>query len=204
MTHTALIGLALKINGAVFLIAIVSFFKCADRTAMFERSFSFSTDIIQKIKERIFVELTTTLKPLFCQPQDEAIMVLDVLRPDGEAWKEGAIDPQGTEDYKNALHRLINDYTKSMADFRSLKTIVDRCRFWAGYLGWSILLVIIMQGVGLGYCGIIDKALSLCSKNLPVHIIIVFSIVSVINALLSLPFLLHYHGRIDKYGREYN
>lgn len=204
MTHTALIGLALKINAPVLFIAIVSFFKCADRTAMFERSFSFSTDIIQRIKERIFVELTTTLKPLFLQPQDEAINVMDDLRPDGEAWKEGAIDPQGTEDYKNALHRLINDYTKSMSDFRSLKTIVDRCRFWAGYLAWSILFVLIMQGVGLCYCGIIDKAFSLCSKDLPVYIIIIFSVVSFFNALIPLPFLLHYHGRIDKYGREYN
>lgn len=204
MTHTALIDSALAIHVSVFIISIVSFFKCADRTAMFEKSFSISKDTIQKIKERIFEELTTTLKPLFRQPQDEAIKVLDVLRPGGEAWKEGAIDPQGTEDYKNALHSLINDYTKSMADFRSLKTIVDRCRFWAGYLSWSILLVLIMQGAALGYCAIIDKALSLCSKNLPVYILIVFSIVLIINALLSLPFLLYYHGRIDKYGREYN
>lgn len=205
MTHTALIGLALKINGPVFLLAIVIFFKCADRTAIFERSFSFSTDIIQRIKERIFVELTTTLKPLFRQPQDKAINVLSILRPDGEAWKEEpAVDPQGTEDYKSALHSLINNYTKAMADYRSLIKIVSRCKFWAGYLGWSILIVIIMQGVGLGYCVIIDKALSLCSKNLPVYIIIVFSIVSFANALLSLPFLLYYHGRIDTYGREYN
>jgi len=204
VTHTALIDLVLAFHGSVLIISIIFFFKYADRTAMFEKSFSISGDTIQKIKEKIFEELTTTLKPLFRQRQDEVIKIMGDLRPDGEAWKEEAIDPQGTEDYRNSLHSLIKVYPKSMADFRSLKAIVDWCRFWAGYLSWSMFFVLLMQGVALGYCAIIDKIFGLCAKNLPVYILIAFSIVSIINALLPLPFLLYYHGRIDKYGREYN
>lgn len=205
MTHTALIDWALGIHGSVFALSLVCFFKCADRTAMFERSFGSSIDTIQRIKERIFVELSMTLKPLFSQPPDEAIKVLGILRPDGEAWKEeGAVNPQETEDYKNALHSLINNYTKAMADFRTLNTIVARCKFWAAYLSWSILIILIIQGVALIYCGIIDKAFNLSSKDYPVYSFIIFTVCLLINSFFSLPFLLFYHGRIDKYGREYN
>ncbi len=205
MTHTLLIDWALGIHGTVFVLSLVSFFKCADRTAMFERSFSTSIDIIQRIKERIFIELSTTLEPLFSQPSEKAIKELSILRPDGEAWKEeGSVNPQETEEYKNALHSMINNYTKAMADFRTLNTIVDRCKYWAGHLSWSILIVLIIQGVALIYCGIIDKASSLCSKDYPVYTFIIVTVCLIINSLFSLPFLLYYHGRIDGYGREYN
>lgn len=201
MTHTALIDWVLTFHGSVLVISIMFFFKYADRTSMFEKSFSISDE---KMKERIYGELTATLKPLFSQSQDKVIKVLGDLRPDGEAWEEEAVDPQGTEDYKNSLHRLINKYPKSMADLRSLKTIDDWCRFWAGYLSWSMFSVLIMQGVALGYCAIVDKIFDLYTKSPPVYILVAFSIVSIINALIPLPFLLYYHGRIDKYGREYN
>ena len=206
MTHSSLINWALGTHGTVFIIALTSFFKYADRTTMFERSFKISMDTIQRIKERIYGELSITLRPLFDQPQGEAIKILEILRPDGEAWTEETVgvSPQETEDYKNAIYGLIKNYTMAMGDYRIVKTTIDRCKFWAGYLSWSILSVLIMQGLALIHCGIIDKAFCLCSKDFPVYAFMLVTVCLIINCFFSLPLLLFYHGRIDKYGREYN
>ncbi len=206
MTHSTLINWAIGIHSTVFFIALASFFKCADRTTMFERSFKISADTIQRIKERIYAELSITLKPLFGQPQSETIKIMEILRPDGEVWKEerAGVNPQETEDYKNAIYGLINNYTMAMGDYRILKTTIVRCKFWAGYLSWSILAVLIIQGLALIYCGIIDKAFGLCSKDFPAYSFMFLTVCLIVNSFYSLPFLLFYHGRIDKYGREYN
>ena len=156
------------------------------------------------MKERIFGDLSTSLKPLFSQPQDKTMNVLNIYGPDGEAWREEAINTQETEQYRNLIHDFINSNANAMSDFRILNVISERCKLWAGYLSWSILTVLVMQGVALIYCGIIDKALDLCSSNWLVYTLIVITIFLVINAFISLPFLLYYHGRIDKYGRQYN
>ena len=206
MTHSTLINWALGIHGVVFVIALPIFFKYADRTNMFERSFKISLDTIQRIKERIYAELTITLKPLFGQPEGKAIKIMEILRPDGEAWTEESVrvNPQETEAYKNAIYGLINNYTMAMGDYRILKTTIDRCKFWAGYLNWSILAVLITQGLAIIYCGIIDKAFGLCSKDFPAYSFVFLTVCLIVNSFYSLPFLLFYHGRIDKYGREYN
>lgn len=163
MTHSTLITLSIAIHSTAFLISLVYFFKYADRTAMFEKSFKISLDCIQRIKEKIYAELSTTLKPLFEQPECKAIKILEILRPDGEAWTEenAGVNPQETEGYKNAIYGLINNYTMAMGDYRILKTTILRCKFWAGYLCWSILAVLFIQGLALIYCGIIDKILGL-------------------------------------------
>lgn len=203
MTHTTLIDWALGIHLSVLGMSLIGFFKCADRTAMFKNSFDLYASTIQRMKESIFGDLSTTLRPLFNQPQDRTMNVLHIFGPDGEAWREEAINSQETEQYRNLIQRFIDSNTNAMSDFRTLNLICDRCKFWAGYLSWSIMIVLVLQGAALVYCGIIDKAFDLCSKNWPVYTLIVITVCLVVNAFISLPFLLYFHGRIDKYGRQY-
>jgi hypothetical protein len=193
----------LAFNGTVFLVALTAFYKCHDRTGMFEHSFKNHPIIIQKIKERIFNELSLTLKPFFTKPRNSVIKIITDFEPGGGAWQEGHVDTQESEQYRNAIDSFLDSNVNTLAIFRKITTMEKRCRFLADYLSWSVLIVIILQGIYLIVFGVLDKMCGKCMNNCIIILLITSDILFIINCFLPLPFSLYYHKKIDTYGRKY-
>lgn len=203
MNHEALVNLMLGFNGTVLVIGLTAFYKCHDRTGMFEHSFKTHPLLLQKIKEKIFTQLSLAIKPLFTQPRDAAIKIICSFEPGGSAWQEGSVDTQETEAYRNALNAFVNDNIGALAVYRNVSTMINKCSFWADYLSWSIFALLVVQLLSMLVFGVIDKV---CGKCIEDHYIITFlflQVVMIVNCLLPLPFSLYYHKRIDTHGKKY-
>jgi hypothetical protein len=204
VNHEVLINSLLGFHGAVFVIAIGCFWKCVDRTAMFASSYKNYENTIRKIKERIFGDLSLALKPLFSHPDEKAIGILNLFGPEGEYWKEEEANVQETEEYKNAVMGFIKDNASALADFKTISSLVRKCKYWAGYLRWSIFGVLILQAISLFLFWVLDKIYGHTFGNLTIYVIVGVSVIFIINGFLSLPLLLYYHGKADDYGSKYD
>jgi hypothetical protein len=204
MTHDTLLNLALGAHVTILGIAIVCFFKCADRTAMFENSFKNHSMTMCRIKERIYGDLSLALKPLFTQQDEKIIGILKVFEPGGECWQEKKVNAQETENYRNAIAGFLNDNVSALADFKNLNLLVDRCKYWAGYLRWGLLFVLGNQLIQLLIIGVIEKICGHCFENSTIIILIFISTVFVGNCFVPLPLLLYYHGKADRYESKYD
>ena len=98
-------------------------------------------NITIKIEEKIFGELSITLKPLLKEEQGKAIIIISQWSDGLGEYKEKPADLQGTERYKNALYDFINSNANSMADFRNLTLSIDKCLFWKRYLKYSAYIL---------------------------------------------------------------
>ncbi|MCX7000083.1 MAG: hypothetical protein NT106_07295 [Candidatus Sumerlaeota bacterium] len=204
MTHDTLVNLALGSHFAILGIAVVCFFKCADRTAMFKNSFENHSATMLRIKERIYVDLSLALKPLFAEQNEKIVGVLDFFEPGGEYWQEEKVNTQETEAYRNAIMRFLTDNVSALADFKDLNLFVARCKYWAGYLRWGLLIVFGAQLIQLFIIGVIDKTCGHCFGDNTIITLILVSVIFIGNCFLPLPLLLYYHGKADAYGSKYD
>lgn len=158
----------------------------------------------KKIEQRIFAELSTTLKPLFKEEDSKTIIILDQWADSIGGYNEKPTDLQGSDLYMNALYDFINSNANSMADFRNLTLYIDKCLFWKRYLKYSAYILVgfnLIAAVFESYCKVYQV---LNNDKMVIMGLLLISFIFIINCFCSLWPLNLYQDKIENYERKYD
>src|SRR6266852_9727879 len=154
MTHSELVNLILGCHTSIFVAASAAYYKYGDRTELFNRSLQGTDSAFGRIRQRITVELADALKPIFENPGS---VPTPIFAPSGESYIERAVNPVGSELYKEAIRDFLENSGDAIADYRSLLLARRGWCFWARFLSWSLLGLLVLEILLLASIGLLDK-----------------------------------------------
>ena len=141
MTLSAVAALALKVHGAVLVVAIAAYYKYGDRTSLFSRALQGNRRLRQAVRDNIAAELSRHLQPVI---RDAAHTTSPVLNEAGE-YIEYATDITESEAFYQAIRDYVSLSASSLLDYRLAIQSGDRWRAWAHRLSSSILTLVILE-----------------------------------------------------------
>lgn len=142
MTHAELVDLLLKVHVGILGVALVLFYSYSDRTDGFAASLKGVSAVQAEMRRRMVGALASRLHDVF---QNPGSVPSPVLGPDGEAYSERAVNPIGSESFREALRDFMHDNSSPLADYRSLVAASNSWCFWANKLSWFVFSLFIWQ-----------------------------------------------------------
>ncbi len=199
MTHAELIGLLLTAHAGILGVALVLFYTYSDRTDGFAASLKGVSTALAEMRRRMVAELGSRLDPIFESPGS---VPSPVLGPDGEAYSERAVNPIGSEAFREALRDFVEDNSAPLADYRSLMAASNSWCFWANKLSWFVLSLFIWQIVATAVT-FLDKV---SAWALPTYVNVALWVPTVAIGLACLLAVLGrflYYTRITRFRMKY-
>lgn len=192
---------SLGIDGAALLAYLAAFYKYGDRTDVYKNSLSGASALLVEIERQIAFELAVHLQPLF-RGDPPPVIELSLVQPDGTPFKEVAVNPVGSENYRQAVVEFVLAENEAMNAYRIVTSGRSRWGAWARRLSWSLLTGIGLHGVlGFGLLGV-----RFAEWNAPVKVLIVccgLSFCLFVFVLLCAAFMMRSHDQIQHYKGIY-
>ena len=199
MTHAELIGLLLTAHGGVLGVSLILFYSYSDRTDGFAGSLKGISTVQAGMGRRMVAELSNTLEPVFESPGS---VPSPVLGPDGEAYSEHAVNPIGSEAFREALRDFVEENSVPLAEYRSLMAASNSWCFWTNKLSWFVLSLLIWQIVATAVT-FLDK---LTAVTLPTYVNVALWVPTVglgLACLLAVLGRFLYYTRITRFRMKY-
>jgi hypothetical protein len=195
------LGWSLGIDGAALLAYLAAFYKYGDRTDIYKNSLSGTSALLVEIERQIAFELAVRLQPLF-RGDPPPVIELSLIQPDGTPFKEVAVNPVGSENYRQAVVEFVLAENEAMNAYRIVTTGKGRWGTWARRLSWSLLTGIGLHGVlGFGLLGV-----RFAEWNAPVQVLIAscgLSFCLFVFVLLCAALMMRSHDQIQQYKGIY-
>ncbi len=194
MSHSDLVDVLLKMHVTVLLASLAAFYAYSDRTDGFAASLKGTTEVLTELRRRIAKALGDKLTPIFESPGS---VPSPVLGPDGGTYVERAVNPVGSEIYRETIRDFVEERADWICDYHSLLSARDRWCFWAGAFRNLLLGLFSWQ---LITCGLLfaDKVSAL---ELPVWLMCAISTatgLAVASSIVTVVFrLLHYRTIVN-------
>jgi amino acid transporter len=191
VTPEILTKLVIASHVAILISAFTVLVKFSSLSSNFMNWRSDIEETLRNIKRKLAVDLGEKLKPII---ENTDTIATSILGPDGN-YCETAVSPVEGENYRNTLFDFINDKAHEMARYRSLLLAHMAYSFWARYLSYTIVVLIVVEAVIsalIGYYGILN------GKNISdilIKISFLVSGIGIIICFLGLVFLLINHNR---------
>jgi hypothetical protein len=134
---------ALTAHTVILPAAILGFYRSSDRSDRFAKSVGIKDDQLSKMRSVITCALEDHLEPVFLRADSEPILVL----PD--AYRERAVNPVGSERYREALRAFIDANIPTVAEYGRACRAKRQWHRWAirqdcltlGLVIWEIICV---------------------------------------------------------------
>ena len=155
MTHETLINLVCVAHAAIFGSAFTGLIKFSSFSSGFRNWRNDIEGILKNAKRTLAVNLGRKLKPII----DNATTTTNILDSDG-SYCETPVSPTEGEIYHNTLFDFINDNAHEMARYRSLWLAHGAYSFWARYLSYTTIILMVVEIITLaliGYFGILKE-----------------------------------------------
>ncbi len=150
MTHQDLLSITLSVHAAVLLGALAAWYKYGDRSDVLARSLGGTEKILSTLRMMISRDLTAAIKTVLATVSSNPSPILG---PDGKnsTYSEKASNFLESESFRQAVRDYIDFGADAISDYRLLMRARTIWCLWARVLRWSILTLIILQGLFL--CG---------------------------------------------------
>jgi len=191
MTHDELLILVSSVHVGICTLSVIALFQCGSWSTRFRTWLKDVDNKLDRLRRDIAFELAEKLKPVFEKAEDIFSVILS---PEG-GYCEGAVNPAGSEEYRNAISGYVEKSMHKFADWRSLHIIRSSNLFWAIYLSWGITLVFIIELLLLAIMFAIEKGFEYPLSNKLLWGFFIVTGIFVVNALIGLVFSLVYHNK---------
>lgn len=198
MSDAEIVNLALSIHGAVLLAAIAAYYKYGDRTDLIDKSLRGTDEVLVKVRQLIADELGETLGAIFDEPATVEIVVA------AGTYTELPGNPVGSEAYRDCIREFVETASNTMVDCRVLRSARDSWCFWARFLSWAILCLLMWELVSCGLIAVLDKAFGVAIPDHVVNLTMLPTVVGVVAVVFPFPFLLKYHDVISSFKVKYH
>jgi hypothetical protein len=200
MTHETIVNVAVGGHFGVLVFALAGFHKWGFSSSEFKTWKKETYQTLENLKIKISEKLEESLKPVF---DGFGRVIKSNILDSGGHYCEKPVNPVGSESYRNALFEFVDNNVDELVDYKLLKRTRKAFGFWTAYLSWSILGLVILEGVILGMVGVIDKLLGYCVPDVIVNWSVLPTGIAVLSCFLALPFSLAYYGKGIRYGEQY-
>jgi hypothetical protein len=146
--------LLLQVHGVVGVTALTVFYQYSDRTEGFISSLNGTTTVLTELRRRMVVDLQRVLEPVFTSPGS---VPSPILGPDGNAINDGtyvetAVNPVGSERFRECVRTFIDSDVRSIIEYRSLALARQHWCFWCSFLSrillgiflWQLLVILLL------------------------------------------------------------
>ncbi len=159
MNHGDLVNLYFGIHCPILLASLVAYYRLGDHGHAQLTATAAINDTLTQIRRKISVSLAERLEPVFSDP-DSVVRVTQICGPDGKPYTEENVSPVGSERYREAIFRFVEQRSGPMADCRSLGLLRSSWLRWLRLRGWSVLGIVAWQCVSVGptfFCEILFR-----------------------------------------------
>jgi hypothetical protein len=191
VTHETLINIVLGAHFAILSAAFAVWLYFSIFSNNYRNWRNDIEDALRKLKRDIAVSLSEKLKPIL---KNAGAATNNILDSNGN-YLEKVVDPTEGESYLNALFGFINDKTHEMARYRSLFLTHNACSFWAAYLTWSVLILMVLEIIILTIIGYYEKLDGNNISDLQIKVSFSISGIVILFCFLGLVFLIINHNK---------
>jgi type IV secretory pathway VirB2 component (pilin) len=189
----------LKIHGGIAASAIGAFYFYSDRTEGFVSSLNGTTAVLAELRRRLTGELAEELEPVFENPGSvpSPILMPGEAGIDRGAYVERAVNPIGSEAYREAVRECLDDHSNSIADYRSLSLACDCWSSWSHKLSWILLTLFAWEIIVLAILWM-DKTEVFGLADWAMHVTWTITGLLIALAFLAAACRLRYYSRVSR------
>lgn len=183
------------------LAAIAAFYRVGERSTTVPAARKYIRDSLERLKTKLRSRLSTLLRPVF--ENTDVVVIGEILNLDGEPIHQEQVNPVGSENYRNAIDKFVDDKYDAVIDFRIIKTSL---RAWESAIcirSWAILAVLAWQILALVIVSLFEKVLG---SPVPTELLVASGVPSFIGLVIflgSTVFATYHFDRILKVVRDH-
>ena len=134
-----------------------------------------------RLRTKLGARLSSLLKPVF--ENTDVVVIGEILDLDGDPIRQEQVNPTGSENYRNALDKFVDDKYDAVIDFRIIKISLLAWESAVCIRSWTILSVLSWQIIALVTISLTEKVI-----ESPIGIPLLIS--SVVPSLTGLAFFI--------------
>ena len=142
MVHADLVNTLLTIHAAVGGTSIAIFYYYSDRSDSAIAPLNGTSSVLTELRRRITGDLQNHLDPIFQSP---GAVPSPLLAPSGNAYFEKAVNPVGSEAFRESIRDFIERSGDLIDDYRSLLRARRKWCSWCARLSATLIVLIIWQ-----------------------------------------------------------
>ena len=142
----------ISVHGSIVFLLVVSFFKYGDRTELVERGLRGTDSVLAEMRRRVTSELVDLIGSYLRLNHTLPTISLE----DVPAYIEKVKNPAQSEGFREKIKSYVEEHSQVLADCTTLQCARTRWCFWARFLSWNLLILLIIEGViGLFWVGFV-------------------------------------------------
>ena len=202
MTHAELASVALGLNASLLLGAIAAYYKYGDRTEVLAKSIGGTESIVRRLRQQIVSDLIQRLRKFLGLTSGPD--VVSVLLSDPSRYLERAASPIEGEAVKEELRNFIESDSEAIADYTILRQAKNNWLFWARFMSWALLALLVWQLTVTGALAFVDRLGGVSIPDDAIRIAAAISMLGVFACVCPLPFMLKYHDDVSTLRVKYD
>lgn len=201
MDHTTIINSVLSFHAGCLLAAAAAFYRVGDRSVSVPAARQYAKSSLGSLKAKLRARLSSLLRPVF--ENTDVVVIGEILDLDGDPIHQEQVNPVGSENYRNAIDKFVDDKFDAVIDFRIIKISLSAWESAICIRSWTILSVLAWQILALVIISLIEKVIG---SSIAIPILISSVVPSLIGLALfigSTAFATHHFDRILRVVRAH-
>ena len=194
MEHSQIVNTMIGFHTAVLLAGAAAHYRVGDRSAEVARVRKYVRECLVKLRFKLRSRLSSLLRPVF---QDtEVVRIGEILSLDGEPITQEVVNPEGSENYRNAIDSFVDDKYDAVIDFRIIKNSLSVWETSLWFRCWTILLLIAWQLISFSAIALPEKLFDTQVSNVLLVASAVPTIAGLFIYLITTAIAMFHHDRI--------